>query len=373
MASYDSAYTYAKPFDCEEGLNQKTVFLYRVIKKKLEDELGFELEDYEFISIMHSAYGCNGSGPIPFGPAMGLPRALEECFRKLGYPNEYAKSVGNQACDFFFGDTGVFREDSDYARVFDNIILHIPHAGTDFVYDSSIRPTDSSANPKDPVYIQNAKDVIDWYTDELFAPKTENERILPVVFPYCRTYCDVERMIVDPLEKVNLGICYDGNDWKKKNGFFSHNGKSSGWRDQRPVNKLYLDHHYKMSKLLTESFNPLLIDCHSFSSRPTPIMPDYDKKKEVDICIGFNDDDTKPEGFVISTICHHFRMLGYTVGVNVPFSNSKTFDTPAPYKSIMIEVNKKLYMNEDTLEKTEGFEKLQRHIGYLYVLLLTEK
>lgn len=36
----------------------------------------------------------------------------------------------------------------------------------------------------------------------------------------------------------------------------------------------------------------------------------------------------------------------------------------------MIEVNKRLYMDELTLEKTEGFNKLQQEIRLLYGILL---
>ena len=35
----------------------------------------------------------------------------------------------------------------------------------------------------------------------------------------------------------------------------------------------------------------------------------------------------------------------------------------------MIEVNKRLYMNEQTLEKTAGFEKLRNDIQSLYALI----
>ena len=36
----------------------------------------------------------------------------------------------------------------------------------------------------------------------------------------------------------------------------------------------------------------------------------------------------------------------------------------------MIEVNKRIYMNEETLEKTNGFYKLRRDIQLLYDVLL---
>ena len=90
----------------------------------------------------------------------------------------------------------------------------------------------------------------------------------------------------------------------------------------------------------------------------------------MDICIGYNEDKTKPSEMVIGTVLHHFRMLGYKVGVNAPFSSAKTFNTLAEYHSLMIEVNKKLYMDEDTLEKKESFGRVKSHIGSLYGKLM---
>lgn len=54
----------------------------------------------------------------------------------------------------------------------------------------------------------------------------------------------------------------------------------------------------------------------------------------------------------------------------MPFSNSKTFDVPIEYHSVMIEVNKCLYMDELTLEKTDGFDQLKADIQSLYDKLL---
>ena len=65
---------------------------------------------------------------------------------------------------------------------------------------------------------------------------------------------------------------------------------------------------------------------------------------------------------------------GYGVGINSPFSNSKTFPVPVKrYHSLMIEVNKRLYMNEVKGEKVEGFERLHREVVGLYEKLLKKK
>lgn len=123
-----------------------------------------------------------------------------------------------------------------------------------------------------------------------------------------------------------------------------------------------------MAKRLTYlGDNTLLIDCHSFSSQPN-LLNSY--PPDIDICIGYNEDETCPDKVVVGNIVQYFGSLGYKVGINEPFSNSKTFSVPVKYHSVMIEVNKRLYMDEQTLEKTEGFEKLRNDIQLLYRILI---
>lgn len=120
-------------------------------------------------------------------------------------------------------------------------------------------------------------------------------------------------------------------------------------------------------KLLGLRKGTLLIDCHSFSSLPNLLCSN---PPDIDICIGFNDDATCPNKVVIGNIKQHFNSCGYKVAINTPFSNSKTFEVPVEYHSVMIEVNKRLYMYEETLEKSDGFERLKADIQSLYDKLL---
>ena len=130
----------------------------------------------------------------------------------------------------------------------------------------------------------------------------------------------------------------------------------------------YVDHHAAMSKKIVEKNRGiLLIDCHSFSSVPNLLNSN---PPDIDICIGYNDDETCPNKSFVSTIALYFESMGYKVGINTPFSNSKTFEVPIKYDSFMIEVNKRLYMNEGTLDKTDGFMRLKDDIQSLYVKLL---
>lgn len=238
--------------------------------------------------------------------------------------------------------------------MFKTIILHIPHASSNFEF--------ADKDELVPMWRNQAEPLIDWYTDELFMPKICDERIIPIVFDTCRTLVDVERMCDDPLEEKGLGITayplLQGGDVR-----------NSQEEDIRYMKK-YLDHQYNLANLLVENHKSLLIDCHSFSSRPTILQPDVSKNQDVDICIGFNEDKTRPSDEILDLVKDHFRKKGYKVSFNIPFSNSKTVETPAKYTSIMIEINKALYMDEDTLEKKESFNQIREAIISLYTKML---
>ena len=241
-------------------------------------------------------------------------------------------------------------------NLFSNIILHIPHSSTKF-------PKKSRFSFKD---LNNEERLlIDYYTDELFIPTQEKNRISSFVFPYCRLYCDVERLINDPLESQGLGISYS----RRESIQGKDNRRPASFSTLPEAFNLYADFHALMSKRIVENTGQtLLIDCHSFSSIPN--LLNRDPPSDIDICIGYNDDETCPDKVVIGNIVQHFKSQGYKVGINEPFSNSKTFSVPVKYHSVMIEVNKRLYMNEETLEKSDNFARLHQTIESLYDKLL---
>ena len=238
--------------------------------------------------------------------------------------------------------------------MFKTIILHIPHASSSFEF--------AGKDEFVSMWLQEAEPLIDWYTDELFSPQMHDETIIPVVFDTCRTLVDVERMCYDPLEEKGLGI----TAYPLLQGGEIRNTREEDIRYM----KKYLNHQHKLANLLVEHHNSLLIDCHSFSSRPTILQPDASRNQDVDICIGFNEDNTRPSDEVLSIVYEHFDNKGYKVAVNTPFSNSKTVETPAKYTSLMIEINKAIYMDESTLAKAESFEKVRMDLCSLYKKLM---
>ncbi|MBR5653868.1 MAG: N-formylglutamate amidohydrolase [Prevotella sp.] len=340
-------YTFQEGFEGVPSLGEAaTKSALRVLKRHLEDEMGFELSDEQFLSIFSTVINLKPARPIGawsfhYGFVVPMKKLLQEQNLYCGVKEIF---------DFF----NIRNCDN---RRYNFLLLHVPHSSRTFPDSSMV-----SFNDLD----EEERLLIDYYTDELFIPTQTYENIENIVFPYCRLYCDVECLFNDPLEKEGLGISY--SRWVKKDKYSEiHRSFSS----LTSVFKMYSDFHTEASlKLLKANGTELVIDCHSFSNHPNLLCP---TPPNIDICIGYNNDGTHPYSVTLGNIIQYFKSCGYKVGINEPFSNSKTFSVPVKYHSVKIEVNKRLYMNEDTLEKTEGFEKLKQDIQSLYNIILKTK
>lgn len=98
----------------------------------------------------------------------------------------------------------------------------------------------------------------------------------------------------------------------------------------------------------------ILIDCHSFPS----------EIENIDICIGYNNDWSFDEK-IVNIIKTEFENKGYSVALNKPYSNSITPKTNIEYKLVKIEVNKSVYMNENTLTLNPNIRQWMRWSGTL--------
>ena len=174
---------------------------------------------------------------------------------------------------------------------------------------------------------------------------------------------DMERLENDPMEAQGQGIIYTATKDGKSIRTVSDEERES-------LMMAYRGYHDTLRNL-TAADGTLLIDAHSYPS-------DYDEAgnatgEDVDVCIGFNDelDASYPGKEIIDLVKAHFEMGGYKVGLNRPFSNSilGSFGTP----SIMIELNKRIYIDEKTQELRPDAYKLNYLISDLYGKLLSMK
>jgi len=221
---------------------------------------------------------------------------------------------------------------------FTKIVLNVPHASDEF-----------PRNSWEGDIFKHVEDLTDWYTDEIFKPFFDVEGVTMVRFPYSRFYCDAERLEDDVMDGIGQGICY--TRYKECERLVDE-------VERDEVMKCWVGHQDNLSREIVEG--TLLIDCHSFT----------DDGSEIDICIGFNDDWSKPSDDVIELVKSHFEgYLGMKVGINKPYSNSITPKCNIPYKSLMIEVNKRRYLNEDRGFKASAY-KLHDRINNLYRKLI---
>lgn len=228
---------------------------------------------------------------------------------------------------------------------FENIVLNVPHS-------SNCLPCNSGWSNLAELDKEIRK-WTDWHTNILFNPSKElRSKIIPCSFEYSRFYVDVERLEYGPLEKIGQGIVYtDFNEL--------HRDVDDFLREH--CMRLYESYISRLACFIEK--NTLLIDCHSFPS----------DLSDVDICIGFNDNNSKPKDEDIEYIKDLFSSHGYKVGINDPYSNSITPKSKFDYKSIMIEVNKRCYMNENTLALNADYYKIGNLIQKMYRHFLGEE
>ena len=229
--------------------------------------------------------------------------------------------------------------DSTTERWYNNLVLNIPHA--------SVGGLGMSRLDNKVALLSEVKRWTDWYTDLLFIPDNR-DGIQTATSDYSRFVVDVERLVNDPLENIGQGIVYK-----------EFNGLHRTFEGMEEMKMYHYHAEYIRDLRLMLDRHSLLIDCHSFPS----------DLSDVDICIGYNDDWSRPTDFVIALCKTAFENEGYKVGINTPYAHALAPEAGFSYNSIMIEVNKRLYLNEQTLEVTEGFTKLHRCLEKLYGLL----
>ncbi len=225
----------------------------------------------------------------------------------------------------------------------------------------------------------------DTYVEELFAQAPEHgATLLCALFP--RSYIDANRAIDDidpalldgpwpeplnPTEKSALGIGLIRTLCRP--GLPLYDGKLTVAEVAERIDRYYRPYHFQVASVLdglAARFGAVWhVNCHSMPSAvgPAPARS-MGKTKGVDFVIGDRDGTTSEPGFV-ALVADVLQGFGYSVAVNDPYKGVELlarYANPARGRhSIQLEINRRLYMNEETLERHEGFARLQQHLGAL--------
>lgn len=234
------------------------------------------------------------------------------------------------------------------------LILHIPHSSTNIpLKDGYI---------VDDIFLEKEMlKLTDWYTEDLFY-SDEDELIIA---PFSRIFCDPERFTDDSQEimaQYGMGVLYEKSD----------DGEIIREVTQELKEKVFNDYYWKHHNRLSNAVNnqlkqfekALILDCHSYPSKP--LKRDLDKNPErPDFNIGTDPFHTSQK--LIDVSVSFFNNAGYTLGIDWPYKGSivplEHYQKNNNVQTIMLEINRALYLNEPGNEKSERYSEIKRVTG----------
>lgn len=115
------------------------------------------------------------------------------------------------------------------------------------------------------------------------------------------------------------------------------------------------------------------INCHSMPSVGASHATEFPGLVHADFVVG-DRDGTSASAALSRRVCEHLLAQGYSVEYNYPYKGVelvRRYGDPARHRhSLQLEINRKLYMDERTLEPHAGFEPLKRSLRSLVEMLL---
>jgi N-formylglutamate amidohydrolase len=240
------------------------------------------------------------------------------------------------------------------------LVLHIPHS-------SAVIPDFEGYVSTENEIQQEIIKLTDWYTDDLFDSELDDK----IITPFSRIFCDVERFADDELEvmtKFGMGALYEKLDNGNQLRIVNPKLKSD------VLNNYYWKHHNRLNTVvnnhLEQTKSCLILDCHSFPSSPLTRALVQDEIRP-DFNIGTDSYHTPK--YIIDESINYFETNGYTLGLDTPYSGSivpmEYYQKDPRVTSIMLEVNRRMYLNEPTNEKSMNYQKTKEVVqDYIKIL-----
>jgi N-formylglutamate deformylase len=238
------------------------------------------------------------------------------------------------------------------------VIFHVPH-------DSTVIPGDV----RDQFVLNQTElsreliKMTDHHTYDLIARSFSGSQI--VRFPVSRLVVDVERFESDqdePMAVRGMGVIYESTHELKP----LRRPLLTSEREHL-LSKWYRPHHELLTvavdNALTEFQRALVLDVHSFPSRPLPYETDQSAYRP-EICIGSDSYHTPIK--VVHELARSFESYGFDVGINTPFAGAivpaKHFRKDDRVQAVMIEVRRDMYLVESTGLLSEGSTDLHKRL-----------
>ena len=251
------------------------------------------------------------------------------------------------------------------------LVLDSPHSGTDY-------PEDFGA----AIGLERLREAEDTFVDELYHSGPDSGATL-IAAHFPRSYIDPNRSLLDidaslmdapwpgpavPSRKTQLGI---GLIWRLLDtGEPIYSRKLTVDEVKNRIVRYHQPYQRAVKDALDEAHEHFgavwHINCHSMCATSGSSSDEGPGKQRPDFVLGDRDGTTcEPEftRYVADTL----KGMGYSVKINDPYKGVelvRAFSDPkANRHSLQIEVNRRLYLDERTRQKTPGFARLERDIG----------
>ncbi len=241
-------------------------------------------------------------------------------------------------------------------------LIHLPHCGT--MIPDEYR-SDYFLSPKE--LEENILQYADLYTDELF--ESLLTRFGGVKNKYSRLFFDPERFFDEKQESMSrLGL-----GWFYEKAILEEI-PLRGTKNKEAIAEYYHEHHKELNDKTQEKLDLYgkctIIDCHSFSNERYWF---HDQNLELpDICIGYDEEYVDME--LVEILKEEFQF--YNVSINSPYSGSlvptRFYNKNKNVKSVMIEINKKLYLDSDN-KKGNDFDVICNILEQVMFRLIFEE
>ena len=262
------------------------------------------------------------------------------------------------------------------------LVLDSPHSGTQYPNDF--------AHACDPLLLRRAEDT---HVERLyeFAPAL-GVAWVEALFP--RSYLDANRDVteldVDMLEgpwagpvasdervlsKVRLG---KGLIWRKTDDGKPIYSRQLGVAEVAArIERCWVPYHGAVAQAIDAAHArhgySIHINCHSMPAVASSHATEYPGLVHDDFVVG-DRDGTTAHPALTRLIGEHLRALGYSVSYNHPYKGVELVrrhaDPANGRHSVQLEINRRLYMDEQTLALSSGFGALQASLQSLVALLL---
>jgi N-formylglutamate amidohydrolase len=259
------------------------------------------------------------------------------------------------------------------------LVLDSPHSGNAFPADFGAAVSEAELREGE-----------DCFVDELYAGGPEmGIPLLAALWP--RTYLDPNRHAGD----VDLDLIEGHWPWEYRPSGKARVGKALLWRtleDGRPIyagklkpeavrrriENYHAPYHEKIRGLLDQTharFGRVYhINCHSMRAVAGKQSEDGAGSARADFVLGDRDGSSCDPAFT-ARVRDLLAGMGYAVKVNDPYKGVELVraysDPGAGRHSLQIEINKRLYMDETTLQKSAGFAVLQKSLSRLLAEMRT--